>query len=109
MVSSFQTPRQNIEVSAQYLKHLVGVVNQIMRGKTNNIGEVTLTPSQATTVVTDPKAGIDSHIDFMPLTENAATEYVGGMYVSSQGKETFTITHANNAQTDRDFRYVITG
>jgi len=31
------------------------------------------------------------------------------MYVSSKGDQAFTITHANNAQTDRTFGYVVFG
>lgn len=34
---------------------------------------------------------------------------VGGMYVSSRGKQTATITHANNSQSDRTFSVEITG
>jgi hypothetical protein len=29
--------------------------------------------------------------------------------VSSRGKQTFTITHANNSQSDRTFKYVVIG
>lgn len=86
------------------------VVNGIMNGKINATGEVTLTASSATTAVTEVRAGADSVILFTPTTANAAAEQgAGGMYVSSFGKQTFTITHANNAQTDRTFRYAVIG
>jgi hypothetical protein len=45
---------------------------------------------------------------FMPTTANAAAE-LATMFVSSRGKQTFTITHANNGQTDRTFKYVVIG
>ena len=86
------------------------VVNNILDGKINATGTVTLTASAASTAVTEDRAGATSVILFMPTTANAATEQAaGGMYVSSRGKQTFTITHANNTQTDRKFDYIVIG
>lgn len=86
------------------------VVNSILDGKINATGSVTLTASAASTAVTEDRAGDDSVILFMPTTANAASEQAaGGMYVSSRGKQTFTITHANNSQSDRTFEYVVIG
>ena len=83
-------------------------VNQLLDGQSNNAGAVTLADSQATTTVTDARAGTDSVIVFMPLTANAAAEVgAGGMYISTRNNGSFVITHANNAQTDRDFEYAI--
>ena len=46
----------------------------------------------------------------MPQTANASSEMAsGGMYVSSRGKQTFTITHPNNANADKTFGYVVLG
>jgi len=84
------------------------VLRNVVDGKTNNTGSVTLTINVGSTVVTDQRAGAESTITFMPTTANAAAE-LATMYVSSQGKQTFTITHANNALNDRAFRYTITG
>ena len=86
------------------------VVNNILEGKLNSTGSVTLTASAASTVVNDNRAGFESVILFMPKTANAAAEQAaGGMFVSSRGKQTFTITHANNSQSDRSFDYIIIG
>jgi hypothetical protein len=81
-----------------------------MNGKINATGTVTLTASAATTSVSEERAGTGSVILFMPTTANAAAEQAaGGMYVSSRTKQAFTITHANNAQTDRSFGYIVIG
>lgn len=95
------------------------VVTRINNGKTNNTNEITLTENSATTTVTLPHGvlGQDTVIVFMPTTANAATEFgAGSMYVSARSisnrydtNSTFTITHANNAQTDRTFRYIMVG
>ena len=91
-------------------REIATVVNGILDGKINAKGSVTLTASAASTVVTESRAGSDSVILFMPKTANAASEQAaGGMFVSSRGKQTFTITHANNSQADRSFDYIVIG
>lgn len=92
----------------EHRRKLAETINRVLQGKTNTTGTVTLTANQATTAVTDLRAGPDSHISFTPTTANAAAA-LAGMYVSSRGNETFTLTHANNAQTDRTFTYSVTG
>lgn len=85
-------------------------VNLLIDGKFNAIGSVTLTASTASTAVTDYRAGPDSVIVFTPTTANAAAEQGGGtMYLSARAKQGFTLTHANNSQTDRTFLYIVIG
>lgn len=75
-------------------------------------GEVTLTANAATTTLVNRRLGKDSVILFQPLTANAAAE-MATMYVKVSdydiANNQFTINHANNAQTDRDFRYIVIG
>ena len=85
-------------------------VNLLIDGKFNSTGTVTLTASAASTAVTDYRAGPDSVIVFTPTTANAAAEQGGGtMYLSARAKQGFTLTHANNPQTDRTFLYIVIG
>lgn len=101
---------RRLPVVAEDGREISLVVNSILDGKINATGSVTLTASAASTVVTEDRAGDDSVILFMPTTANAAAEQAaGGMYVSSRGKQTFTIAHANNAQTDRTYDYIVIG
>lgn len=79
-----------------------------LRGKLNNRGAVTLTANAASTTLTDEKIGPDSVILLSPMTANAAAA-VGTTYFSTPGTGSATINHANNAQVDRTFRYVILG
>ncbi len=97
-------------------RDLAFVINQVLDGKLNALFEATLTAGAGSTVLTAAntsgveKVGPESFIFPMPLTANAATELAGGtMYVSSQGKQTLTITHANNGQVDRSFRFLVIG
>lgn len=85
-------------------------VNLLIDGKFNAIGSVTLTASAASTAVTDYRAGPDSVIVFTPTTANAAAEQGNGtLFLSARAKQGFTLTHANNSQTDRTFLYIVIG
>jgi len=85
------------------------IVNNCVDGKFNVTGDVTLTNSATSTVVTDIRVSAQSYINFQPTTADGASELAAGtMYVSSQGKQTFTISHANDTTT-RSFRYVVLG
>ncbi len=86
------------------------VVNRALDGGINATGSVTLTASAATTAVADKRLSATSYFGLMPTTANAAAEIGNGtIYVSAQGKQTLTLTHANNSQTDRTYRYCILG
>lgn len=90
------------------------VLRLAMRGKINAIGErtFTLSANAATTTLTDERLTVDGVVFFDPLTANAAAELAAGtVYVLSGNRNNgaWTVTHANNAQTDRDFRILIIG
>ena len=87
---------------------LASAINETNDGKTDNYGSFTVTANQATTIVSDLRAGINSVILFSPTSASAATE-IATMYVSANGKQTFTLTHVNSATADRTFNYVIVG
>ena len=84
------------------------VVNNLVDGKINAKGSVTLTASTTTTDVSDLRVGEDSVILLMPSSSNAAAAWAT-TFVSSRGKQTFTLTHASNVQTDKTFKYVALG
>ena len=89
---------------------IVNALRELADGRVNSNGDVTLTESVASSAITDPRVGPDSVILFMPTTANAAAEQAAGtMYVSSRGDGTYTVTHANNGQTDRTFAVVVLG
>ena len=92
----------------QWMRNMAFAINQLIDGKSNAVGQVTLRANETTTVVSDLRVGIDSVIPLQPTTANAAAA-VATTYISSLGKQTFTITHASNAQTDKTFKYLIQG
>lgn len=101
---------QLLSDEAEWRRWIAAWALEVNQGRLNNVGTITLAINAATTVVTDQRTGANSFIGFMPTTANAATELGNGtLYISSQGKQTFTITHANNAQADRTFTYCTLG
>ena len=98
--------------SSPELRRLYEVLQQMRRGKTENTGEFTLTASVASTVLSDTRISPQSVIVWHPRTANAAAELANGtMYITdaNMGSGTATVTHANNAQVDRTFRYAVIG
>ena len=77
-------------------------------GKIRSVGSVTLTINVATTTLTDRRIGPSSFVGFMPTTSNAAAG-VTALYVTGRGDGTCTLNHANNAQADRTYVYVVLG
>lgn len=68
-------------------------------------GTVTLTPNATSTVVANAACLASSSIFLMPNTPHAANDMATTNTVAGVG--TFTITHANNARTDRTFTYSV--
>lgn len=97
----------NVQQSDNFLKKIVLVVNNLVNGKTNNIGEVTLNPSATSTVVSNNLVNPNSMILLEALTANAAS-HVTHVYVVA-GDKNFTIFHNSSPQTDRTHKYVIIG
>jgi hypothetical protein len=88
------------------------VMAQVRRGKMDAVTELTLTANAATSTLSWKGLSPQSVVIFDPKTANAAAELAAGtMYVltANRGNDTWTVTHANNAQTDRSFQVAIIG
>lgn len=81
------------------------VVNNILDGKVNSTGSITLTNSSTTTTLSDDRIGGDSVILFMPTTSDASSVNI---HVTGRQKGQATLNHAS-ATTTRSFDYVILG
>lgn len=94
---------------AQWKRQTAAWMLEANQGRLNNTGIVTLAANASSTTVQDERVGVDSFIGLMPRTANAATEKASGVLYVLTDKQTFTIAHSNNAQTDRTFVYSILG
>lgn len=91
-------------------QRLVDAIIQLVQGRMNAVGEFTLTPGAALTVVTFENCSTDSRIFIMPQTANAAaalgTTYIPEADIAQGG---FTVRHANAATVDRTFSFLCIG
>lgn len=83
-------------------------IQQLYSGRSNAAGTVTLAAGATATVVTPFNCAPACAVFLFQKTANAAAA-LATTFISAVGKQTFTITHANNAQTDRTFFYVCIG
>jgi hypothetical protein len=89
---------------------LAQAIRELFAGRSNAVGEVTLTESDTTTTVAAVNCGLDSKIFLFPTTADAATEWAAGsLYISAVARGEFTITHANDASTTRTFFWLAIG
>lgn len=100
-------PIRGTSMEAQLRRH-AETLNAVMDGKSNVTGDLTLTASSTTTVVNDNKFESQMVPLLIPTSANAAAA-LSTTYVSGRGSGNFTLTHANNSQTDRTFLYVRLG
>lgn len=86
-------------------------VNDLIQGRSNATGTVTLTAGAASTTVSKTTINASAGIFLFPTTAHAAAEMGNGTLYGSvtPGGGSFTLTHANNAQTDRTFYYLVIG
>ena len=93
---------------AQHLRLVSNTLNNVMDGKINSTGDITLRASQTTTTLTDARIGGDSVIVFMPITANGKTAE-NDLFVSARTSGSATLTHASSSNTDQNFAYIIVG
>ena len=94
-------------------RDIIDRVRDLIRGRSNATGRVTLTPGTTTTTIVNENINEGAEVFFTPRTANAAAEIgAGTMYATISrvsGANTVTITHANAGSTDRTFGYVVIG
>lgn len=93
-------------------RNVSSLFKQIIEGRSNAPGTVTLDANQANTTVIRDTVSSDAVVLLFPATANAAAEVAAGTCYVAQGdiaNGQFVITHANNAQTDRTFYYLPIG
>lgn len=90
------------------IQRLVDAIIQLVQGRHNATGEVTLTPLATTTVVQHVNCSVDSIPLLSPRTASAAAA-IPTAYISSVLNGQFTITHASSAAADQRFGYTVGG
>jgi hypothetical protein len=107
MNNNYPFAPENFSLTAEYIRKVKDAVNLALRGKSNNTGQYTLNTGTTSTVVIDNRCNENSVVLVSPTTAHAASHTQHAYIVA--GDKQFTVTHQNNGQTDRTFRYVIIG
>lgn len=97
-----------VQTQEKDLTKFAAAIQGLAQGRSNAVATVTLTANAASTVVTAINCGAGSVVLLQPKTSNAAAA-LATTYVATVAAGSFTITHANNAQTDKTFGYVCLG
>ena len=100
---------QDLAPGETRVRFIVQAIRQLIQGRSNASGTVTLTASTTTTTITDETINGNAGVFFEPTTANAAAEKANGTMHASVAAGQITITHANNAQVDRTFYYLVNG
>ena len=99
--------RKNYENDEEFGRQVVSVVNNILLGKTNNTGVMTVASGTTTTTVLNPNVGNDSVLPFVALDADSAD--TTSIFLSERlAGESFTFTHDSSGNT-RTYDYVIIG
>lgn len=94
--------------AATHLTLITNTLNELLKGRANNVGEVTLTANVTSTTTTDTRIKSQMKVFLSPLTANAAAALTN-VYVSAIADGSFTLTHSSTATTDRTYDYVFHG
>lgn len=89
-------------------RQVAEIVNNLVEGKMNCTGSITLNSTGTTTTLNNERIGYDSVIILMPRNANAAGE-TDHTYVSSKAVGSCVITHRNHGHSDCNWDYVIIG
>lgn len=83
-------------------------INEMLKGRANNVGEVTLDANVTTTTIADIRIKQTMTAVLIPRTANAAAAMTN-VYISAVADGSITLTHANTATVDRTFDYILHG
>jgi hypothetical protein len=84
-------------------------IRDIIEGRSNANGVVTLRTGQTTTIVVKPTINANAGVFLFPATATAATAVATTYANVVPGGGSFVISHASNAIADRTFHYLVNG
>jgi hypothetical protein len=87
---------------------VVSTVNELVDGRSNNVGQIQLTPNATSTMVTFPTISVSSMVALTPRSASAAATQTS-VWVSTVLNGSFIITHDSNPAMDRFFDFSAVG
>ena len=83
-------------------------INELLKGRANNVGEVTLTANDTSTTISDIRVRLTMTAVLIPRTANAAAAMTN-VFISAVADGSIILTHSNTATVDRTFDYILHG
>ena len=108
MANQFLNVPLSMPDNSQHLRLVSTTLNNVMDGKLNSTGDITLNANATSTTLSDARIGGDSVIVFMPITANGKTAD-NNLFVSARQSGQATLTHASSSNTDQNFAYIVVG
>jgi len=109
LAKGFQEVQLDHEDEEEHRRILAEAVNNLLEGKFNSVGTVTLAVSATTTTLTDRRIGPNSVILFTPTSASARSEGVPWVSAKATTEHTCVLNHTSNSATDLTFDYAIFG
>ena len=102
--------RWSMDSLEEWVREVTAVVNGLMDGQHNATGTITLTVSSATSTLADRRIGRNTKVVLVATTANAAAA-VGGLSQTfpNAALGAAVLNHANDANADKSFAYVLQG
>lgn len=99
-----------LSVSETSFPRIVQSIIELVMGRQNSVGDLTLRAGQTTTVVSFPNCSKDCRVFLFPQTANAAAA-LATTYILRANiiQKQFTVTHASAGTTDRTFSFLCIG
>ena len=91
------------------IREIVQYIQQLIDGRNNAADSVTLTANAASTTISKDTINGNASFFLTPKTANAAAELAAGTLYVTVSAGQVVITHANSAQTDREYYYAALG
>ena len=108
MANQFLNVPVSMPDNTQHLRLVSTTLNNVMDGKLNSTGTITLTASATSTTLTDARIGGDSVIVFMPITANGKTAE-DDLFVSARANGSATLTNASTGNEAQNFANIVIG
>lgn len=84
-------------------------IRELIEGRSNAIGTVTLTAGATSTVVAKGTVNANAGVFLFPATASAAASVATTYATITPGGGSFVVTHTSDAATDRTFHYLVNG
>tara|TARA_S200002703_G_scaffold159666_2_gene173984 strand:+ start:432 stop:761 length:330 start_codon:yes stop_codon:yes gene_type:complete len=107
-VAEYQTPPFDLDDSRAHRRLIANALNLLMQGKSNNVLDVTLNTSAATTTVSDARISAFTVPVCVPANANAQAVSVPYRDYSTAVNGSMILNHANNGNT-KTFKIILVG